>query len=205
VRAHPALPARILHWIRVGRLNRRPGIRIALSAYLGAGARIQTDCDGGRFGGRIRVAEWVTISDGVIISTYGGTIEIGEYAYIGPYCVLYGHGGLTIGRNTMIGAHTVVIPANHGFARIDVPMSEQPLTREGIQIDDDVWIGAGCSVLDGVRIGRGAVVGAGSVVTKDVEPYGVALGVPARVAWSRRSAAIRTGDAGAATSDASWR
>jgi len=180
------LLARIQHRIRVRRLNRRPGIRIAPSAYLGTGALIQTDSDGHSFGGRIVVSGGVTISDGVIIATYGGSIEIEANVYIGPYCVLYGHGGLVVGRNTMIGAHTVIVPANHGFARLDVPMNLQPLTREGITIGEDVWIGAGCKVLDGVRIGPGTVIGAGSVVTRDIDAYSVALGVPAAVVRSRQ-------------------
>jgi acetyltransferase-like isoleucine patch superfamily enzyme len=125
----------------------------------------------------------------VIIATYGGSIEIESNVYIGPYCVLYGHGGLTIGSSTMIAAHTVIVPANHGFSRIDMPMNAQPLTREGIAIGEDVWIGAGCKVLDGVRIGKGAVIGAGSVVTKNIEPYDIAVGVPATVVRSRRSLA----------------
>jgi acetyltransferase-like isoleucine patch superfamily enzyme len=149
---------------------------------------IQTDSDGSSFGGYVRISERVIISDGVILATYGGSIDIGAHVYIGPYCVLYGHGGLVIGRHAMIGAHTVIIPANHGFARIDVPMAAQPLTREGITIGEDVWIGSGCRILDGVQIGRGAVIGAGSVVTKDVEAYGVAYGVPARVVWNRAEA-----------------
>jgi len=183
------LLARAAHRIRVWRLNGRPGIRIAPSGYLGAGVRIQTDSDGHSLGGRIIVSDGVTISDGVIVATYGGSIEIEANVYIGPYCVLYGHGGLVIGRNTMIGAHTVIVPANHGFARIDVPMTLQPLTREGIIIGEDVWIGAGCKVLDGVRIGPGTVIGAGSVVTKDIDAYSIALGVPAAVV-SRRHGGV---------------
>jgi acetyltransferase-like isoleucine patch superfamily enzyme len=191
MRAYPTLLARMRHRIRVSRLNRRPGIQIALAAHIAKGAMIQTDSDGCSFGGRILVSEGVTISDGAIIAAYGGAIEIEANVYIGPYCVLYGHGGLAIGRDTMIGAHTVIIPANHGFARIDVPMSAQPLTKEGIEIGEDVWIGSGCRVLDGVRIGKGAVIGAGAVVTKDVEAYGIAYGVPAAVVRSRRG---RVGD-----------
>ncbi len=187
MRADDTLLERIRHRARVRRMNMRPGIQIAPSTYIAKGAMIQTASDGVLFGGRIIVSEGVIISDGVIIATYGGTIEIAANAYIGPYCVLYGHGGLTIGRNTMIGAHTVIVPANHGFERIDVPMNMQPLTREGINVGEDVWIGSGCRILDGVRIGGGAVIGAGSVVTKDIDPYSIAFGVPATIVRSRQS------------------
>ena len=186
MRANDTLLERIRHWALIRRMNMRPGIQIAPSTYIGKGAMIQTASDGVSFGGRIIISEGVIISDGVIIATYGGTIDIAANAYIGPYCVLYGHGGLTIGRNTMIGAHTVIIPANHSFARIDVPMNLQPLTREGISVGEDVWIGSGCRILDGVRIGPGSVIGAGSVVTKDIQPYSIAFGVPATVVRSRK-------------------
>jgi acetyltransferase-like isoleucine patch superfamily enzyme len=186
------LLARIRSRARVIRLNLEPEIRIASSATLGRGATIQTASDGRRFGGSVLVRDGVILSDGVVVATYGGAIEIGAGVYVGPYCVLYGHGGLAIGRNTMIGAHTVIVPANHGFARVDVPMNAQPLTREGIEIGEDVWIGAGCRVLDGVRIGDGAVIGAGAVVTRDIDAHAVAMGVPARVVRSRL---VRAGDA----------
>jgi acetyltransferase-like isoleucine patch superfamily enzyme len=185
MRIHGRLLARIRQRLRVCRFNMRPGVRIALSAYIAESAMIQTDCDGRSFGGRILVSNGAVISDGVILATYGGSIEVGAGVYIGPYCVIYGHGGLTIGRNTMIAAHTVIVPANHGFARIDVPMNAQPLTRKGIAVGEDVWIGSGCKILDGVRIGNGAVIGAGSVVTKDIDAYALARGVPAAIVGRR--------------------
>jgi acetyltransferase-like isoleucine patch superfamily enzyme len=141
--------------------------------------------DGYAQGGRIRLSDRVTISDGAILATYGGCIDIDADSYVGPYCVLYGHGGLSIGRDTMIGAHTVILPFNHGFESTEVPMRSQPLTRKGVAIGVDVWIGARCAILDGVRIEQGAVVGAGSVVTRDVGAYCVAVGVPARVVRRR--------------------
>src|SRR5213596_1571290 len=179
--------ARIQHRIRVGRLNKRSGIQIDPSTYIARSARIQIDADGFVLGGRVLVSEWVTISDGVIIAPYGGSVEIGAHAYIGPYCVLYGHGGLTIGRNAMIGAHTIIVAANHGIAQLDVPMGRQPLTMKGIAIGEDVWIGAGCKILDGVHIGNGTVIGAGSVVTKDIDAHLIAFGVPAKVAGRRHA------------------
>jgi acetyltransferase-like isoleucine patch superfamily enzyme len=172
--------------LRAWSLNQRPGIQVDHATRIARSALLQTSPDGAQFGGSISVARGVTLSDGVILATYGGPIEISADVYIGPYCVLYGHGGLFIGPHTMIAAHTVVVAANHGFDRVDVPMKAQPLTKKGIRIGADVWIGAGCKVLDGVHIGDGALIGAGSVVTRDVEAYGIAFGVPARVVRSRK-------------------
>jgi acetyltransferase-like isoleucine patch superfamily enzyme len=100
--------------------------------------------------------------------------------------VLYGHGGLRIGNFVRIATHCVLVPANHGFDRLDVPIARQPVQALGITIEDDVWIGANSVVLDGVTIGRGAIIGAGTVVTKDVRPYAICVGNPARVIGDRR-------------------
>ena len=163
------------------------GVQIDRSIYIARSAMIQIDTDGCVLGGRIRISKAAIISDGAIIAPYGGSIEIGASAYIGPYCVLYGHGGLTIGRNAMIAAHTIIVAANHGIAQLDVPMGRQPLTMKGIAIGEDVWIGAGCKILDGVHIGNGTVIGAGSVVTKDIDAHLIAFGVPAKVAGRRHA------------------
>lgn len=122
---------------------------------------------------------------GVIIAASGGIIRIGDNVFIGPYSVIYGHGGLTIGPGTLIAAHTVIIPANHQYERPDVPISQQGITRQGIAIGEDVWIGCGARILDGVQIGNGAVIGAGAVVTRAVPDYGIAVGVPAKVVGRR--------------------
>src|ERR1700687_1191677 len=91
---------------RILSLNSRPGIQIAASASIAKGAMLQTACDGQSFVGRISVSEGVIISDGVILATYGATIAIAAHAYIGPYCVLYGHGRLTLHRKPLIGGRT---------------------------------------------------------------------------------------------------
>ena len=114
------------------------------------------------------------------VLAHGGSIIIGDNCSVGFFSVLYGHGGLIIGNDVRIGPHVVIIPANHRFDRVDIPIRMQKLSKIGIEISNDVWIGAGAKILDGVLIGRGAVIAAGAVVNKSVKPYDVVAGVPAK-------------------------
>lgn len=115
-----------------------------------------------------------------------GFVKIGAYCTIQYGCLLYGVGGLEIGDNTRIAAHTVISPMNHIYADPDTPIWKQGETAIGIKIGNDVWIGNSAKILDGVTIGDGCVIGAGSVVTKSIPPFSVAVGVPARVIKQRR-------------------
>lgn len=154
--------------------------------YLGAKGRINsgTQFDISR-GSRVKIGNAFNIGSNVAIMTYGGDITIGENVSINLNCILYGHGGLTIGNNVMIAASTIIVPGNHRIDDLDVPIRSQGYSQKGIVIGDDVWIGAGCLILDGVEIGSGSVVGAGSVVTGNVAPYTVVAGNPARVLRAR--------------------
>lgn len=133
-----------------------------------------------RYGGDVELGRNVSIRRGAMIVPYGGFIRMGDDSGANHYTILYGHGGLTIGKHVRFAAHCVVIPANHSFVDREMPISLQPVSAIGIDIGDDVWIGAKCTILDGVRIGDGAVVAAGSVVSKDVSAYSVAAGSPAK-------------------------
>ena len=130
--------------------------------------------------GSITVGPRSAIHTSAIVATYGGAIKIGENVSINPFSVLYGHGGLTIGNNTRIATGVTIIPANHVFSEHGKLICEQGLTQQGITIGNDVWIGANCCVLDGIVIGTGAVIGAGSVVTKSIPENEVWAGNPAR-------------------------
>ncbi len=132
-------------------------------------------------GGRITLGEDCVVGTGALLLSYGGDILIGDRSSVNPYCVLYGHGGLTIGSGVRIAAHTVIIPAHHGFDDLETWICSQPLSCQGIHIEDNVWIGAGARVLDGVTIRRGCVIGAGAVVCRSTEENGVYTGVPARL------------------------
>jgi acetyltransferase-like isoleucine patch superfamily enzyme len=131
--------------------------------------------------GKVRIGSNNEFRTGSILMTYGGSIQIGSNCSINPYTIIYGHGkGVIIGDNVLIAAHCVIIPANHIFERTDIPIRMQGESFKGICIEDDVWIGAGCKILDGVTIGKGAIVAAGSVVNKSVDSYTVVGGIPAK-------------------------
>lgn len=138
-----------------------------------------------RGGGSIVIGRNCYIHDYAMILTYGGQIEIGDHCSLNPFAIVYGHGGVRIGRSVRIAAHTVIIPANHNAATDGVPLYQTGVSAVGISIEDNVWLGAGARVLDGVHIGRNAIVGAGSVVTRSVAQDATVAGAPARIIKQR--------------------
>jgi acetyltransferase-like isoleucine patch superfamily enzyme len=162
----------------------RARVAIGESSRLGAFCRVEA-IEPRSF---IRIGARCDIHPSAMLLAYGGHIEIGDDCSVNPFCVLYGHGGLKIGNGVRIAAGTAMIPANHNFDEIDRPIFQQGVSAKGIIIEDDVWIAANATILDGVRIGRGCVIAAGAVVTKDVEPFSVMGGVPARLIQMRKAA-----------------
>lgn len=108
-------------------------------------------------------------------------IVIGNNVLINAGGYISGEGGLEIGNFVLIGPNVNILSAGHEFGDCDKPIQKQGLTYGKINIEDDAWIGAGSVVLQGLTIGRGAVVGAGSVVTRSVPPYAIVIGNPARI------------------------
>lgn len=112
-------------------------------------------------------------------------IQAGRRLAINVGTYIDARGGLTVGDNVMIGPNCALVTVDHGHGRTDMPMCQQELSYGPIVIGDDVWFGANVCVRAGVTIGTGAIIGAGAVVTRDVPPYTVVGGVPARVLSQR--------------------
>ncbi|MBE9230873.1 acyltransferase [Cuspidothrix issatschenkoi LEGE 03284] len=135
---------------------------------------------------RIYIQNWVTIERNVDIGSMDNTsIYIGENTYIAPGVCIAGQGDIHIGKNCMIAANCGIYANNHVFTDLLLPIKQQGTTREGIIIEDDCWLGHGVTVLDGVKIGKGSIIGAGAVVSKNIPPYSIAVGVPAKVIKDR--------------------
>lgn len=116
---------------------------------------------------QIRVGDGTQIHWGACLETgAGGQILLGKFNSVNPYCIVYGHGGVRTGDYVRIAAQTVIIPADHVFSDPNVAITKQGLTKIGITIEDDVWIGAGCRILDGVHIGKGCVIGLALLLQK---------------------------------------
>jgi acetyltransferase-like isoleucine patch superfamily enzyme len=127
------------------------------------------------------------IQDFVIIKPSVGCVVIGKYTQINPFTVIYGGSGVIIGNDVMIAPHCMISSGNHNHKQLKKPMRHAMHFSKGpIIIEDGVWIGANSTITDGVKIGHDSVVAAGSVVTRNVKPYDIVGGVPAKVIGNRR-------------------
>jgi maltose O-acetyltransferase len=153
----------------------------------------------GRFGKKCRAmagkrlfrkcGEHVNIEKGANFYT-GWEIEVGDYSSLGVNCMIpY---DLKVGRDVMMGPFVVIVGDNHGFDDTDRPMRLQAMKNyPPVRIEDDVWIGARAIILPGLKIGKGAVIAAGAVVTKDVPEYAICGGNPARIIKYRKNEPVR--------------
>lgn len=114
------------------------------------------------------------------------TLTLEDNVAIGPYDIINAFADCTIRKNSMIGPYVNINCADHGMAAGGVPMRFQPGTYAPVVIEEDCWVGSHVIILKGVRIGTGAVVAAGAVVSRDVDPFTIVAGVPARVVGTRQ-------------------
>lgn len=137
----------------------------------------------------IRIGNKVFLGPYTVCSSRNAFIDIYDYTSIGSHCRIASMGGkIQIGEYVMIGAFCYLGGGNHSIENINKPMARQEFkSKGGVTLEDDVWLGGHVTVLDGVTIGRGTVVGACSLVTRDIPPYSIAFGIPAKVQGHRKS------------------
>jgi acetyltransferase-like isoleucine patch superfamily enzyme len=125
----------------------------------------------------ISIGKFCMLGRHTVLGCKNSDIMIGDHAGISPHCIIQ------VGENVVIGPMVYLAGGgNYHFDRTDIPISEQGMDfKGGIRIGDNCWIGANTVVLDGVTIGHDAIVGAGSVVSKDLPPLAIALGNPAKI------------------------
>ncbi len=163
------------------RLRFASNIRLGRGAYLDQAVYLHA-CPNG-----IEIGEGSFVMHGAELHVYNfrniphSGICIGCNCLISEYNVLRGQGGITIGDNVYTAPLVQLLAVDHVYDDPARPIIEQGITAQGIVVEDNAWIGTAAIILDGVRVGKGAVVGAGAVVTEDVPPHTVVAGVPAKV------------------------
>lgn len=183
-----ALPYRL----RFGSLGRRP--RLFPPLLLSGTGRIHVGDDAwiesfvalsAEREGRIEIGSSCELRSFARLEADTGHIMLGDRCSVNPFCFLNGFGGLTIGNDVRIASNAVLLSSSHRHDDVDVSMHSQGVERRPTVIEEDVWIGAHVVVTGGVRIGAHSIIGAGAIVLKDIPPFSVAAGVPARVVRAR--------------------
>lgn len=178
-------------WVMVGK-----GASIRYARHLTAGRDFivedyaEVNCMASRgivIGDRVTIGKYAIIRPTNIYgSAIGEGLKIGNNSSIGPYSYIGCSGYIEIGENVMMSPRVSIYAENHLFDHPELTIKEQGVRREFVKIEDDCWIAANTVILAGVTIGRGSVIAAGSVVTKDVLPYSIVGGVPAKLIKHRR-------------------
>lgn len=139
----------------------------------------------GRSNRGIRIGNGVFLGRGTILSCKNGDIVLEDEVNIGFHCEIFSGSTVHVGRYGLFAAYTYLVGGGHEFGRLDQPVIHQPRTSKGITLAENVWLGTGAKVMDGVRLGRDVIVGAGAVVTDDIPERSIAVGIPARVVKRR--------------------
>lgn len=141
--------------------------------------------EGLKIGNNVRVGSYTIIACSGSLKHLGKGVRIGDNSGIGDFSFFGAAGGIQIGSNVIMGQNVRFHSENHNFDRVDIPIKEQGVTNKGIIVGDDCWIGSGAVFLDGVQVGEGCVIGANTLVNKDIPPYSVAVGNPVKIVKNR--------------------
>jgi acetyltransferase-like isoleucine patch superfamily enzyme len=139
------------------------------------------------FGDNVTIREHSIIESTGILRAPGEGLVVGNNVGISQHAFIGVRGKIVIGDNVIMGPYVKIYAANHNFENPNLLIKDQGESRKGIVIEEDCWLGAGCTILDGVHIGKGSVIAAGSVVTKDIPPFSIVGGVPGKVIKQRGS------------------
>ena len=142
---------------------------------------------------KLQLTKNITFGKGTVVKSYAiiqtskGKISIGQNCAISSFNhISTGDGDVFIGNHVRIASNVVIVGSGRKYKKRDCLIVEQGYSHRGLTIEDDVYIGSGAIILEGTHVGQGSVIGAGSVVTKDVPPYTVVAGVPARIIAERK-------------------
>jgi len=163
--------------------------RISLGRTIYIGDRVEINAlskSGITIGNNVSILKNTIIECTGVIRNLGEGLTIGDNVGIAQNCFIQVRGKVIIGNSVIFAPNVSVFSENHNFSNPDLPVSEQGETRKGVIIEDGVWIGTRSVILDGVRVGKNSIVAAGSIVNKDVPPYTIVAGVPAKTIKYRK-------------------
>ncbi|HMD85087.1 MAG TPA: acyltransferase [Terriglobia bacterium] len=165
-------------------------IRLGKAVTLERGVIIDgLSLQGIELGDNVMIGAYTTVHASLLSHT-GMGLRFGRNSSCGPYSYIGAGGLILIGEDVAMGQHVSFHAENHNFERTDIPIRLQGVNSKGIVVEDDCWVGANTTFLDGAHVGHGCVIGAGSVVRGEIPPYSIAVGAPARVIRSRRPEGI---------------
>ena len=176
--------------MKIGTVARRfltPGFVVTLWGYFKYGCKISPKAE-------VEITSNLSIGRDSIISSFtkvksaDGPLTIGRNVEISNGCVISSFtAGTSIGNDVLVGPNVSIIGNNYRYDRVDVPSRlQEKFSNKGIRIEDNVWLGSGCVLLDGAHIGAGSILTPNSVVSGRIPPNSIAQGIPAKVIFTRR-------------------
>ena len=176
--------------MKIGTVLRRfltPGFVVTVRGYFKYGCMISPRAEV-EITPHLRIGRKTVIGSFAKLKATDGPLVIGRHVDIATGCVINSHrAGVEIGDDCLIGPNVSIIGNNYRYDRLDVPIRlQEKVSAKGIRVGSDVWIGAGCCLLDGAHIGSGAILTPNSVVSALIPPNAIAQGNPAKVIFTRR-------------------
>ena len=172
-----------------------PGVSLSNSSMIKFGKRVTLwrgvsidglSRNGVHLGDNVMIGDFCIIKATSVLCNLGSGFRMGNNSAIGAFSFIGAAGGVKIGDCVIMGQNVTFHSENHRYESLIRPIKDQGTTHLGIVIEDDCWVGAKVTFLDGAHVGTGSVIGAGAVVTGHIPPYSVAVGIPARVIKNRK-------------------